>query len=123
VIECLEQLQDDYYFLFSSANVPVKPEPRQVFQVKYSKKKAQENSDQFMQQFSHGGAFINTRHAVGKESIIFLEKKLEASKRVGILKFDGTSVSGTCFRVGENKVMTALHVIQIYLNASKFQKS
>jgi len=109
--------------LFSAANVPVIPAPRQVFQVKYSEKKAQENSKQFMQQFSHGGAFINTRNAVGRESIIFLEKKLEASKRVGILKFDGTSVSGTCFRVGRNKVMTALHVIQHYLNECKLQKS
>ena len=89
----------------------------------YSEKKAQENSDQFMKHVSHGGAFINTNRAAGRESVTSVKKRVEASKSVGILRFDGHTCSGTCFRVGQNKIMTALHVIQIYLNASKLCES
>ena len=89
--------------------------------MEYSEEKAKENSKQFMQQLSFKSAFFDTN--IGRESVMCLEKRLEASKRVGIVKFDGSSIFGTCFRVGENKVMTALHVIQVYLNASKLCKS
>ena len=105
----------------SAAPVRVQDEPRPVFLVKYSEKKADEYSKKFMHQFSHG-AFINTytKQAAFKESVLCLGKQVEASNRVGILMFDHSPGSGTCFRVGHSKVMTALHVIQLYLDASKF---
>ena len=91
--------------------------------MKYSEKKAQENGDQFMKHVSHGGAFINTNRAAGRESVISVQKRVEASKSVGMLRFDGYTGTGTCFRVGQNKIMTALHVIQMYLNESKLCES
>ncbi|WAR31148.1 hypothetical protein MAR_033690 [Mya arenaria] len=61
------------------------------------------------------GSFINTRdkHLV-MDYVFNLKVKSDATAWVGILKFRHSS--GTCFRVGANKIMTALHVIKGFID-------
>jgi len=90
---------------------------KDIFTTGYNHETASKEEERLWNAAPLAGCFIKLGTSDLKEYVMDTERRNDWAKRVGYLSSDRNSVfGGTCFRVGEKYIMTALHVIISYID-------